>query len=66
VGVAGGLTTEVWVLAAASVPCVLLSVWLGRRFPPPVSETTLRRSAFALLFAMGGWILASSLWPAAV
>lgn len=57
VGVGGGLTAQVWTLAALSVPAVLLSAWLGRRFAPPVSEQTLRRGAFALLLAMGGWIL---------
>lgn len=66
VGVGGGLTSEVWILAAASVPCVLLSAWLGRRFPPPVPERTLRRGAFTLLFAMGGWILYAALMPDAV
>ncbi|HSG88089.1 MAG TPA: sulfite exporter TauE/SafE family protein [Pseudomonadales bacterium] len=61
VGVGGGLTSEVWILAAWSVPMVLLSAWLGRRFAPPVSEQAMRRGAFALLFAMGGWILVSAL-----
>ena len=61
VGVDGGLTVQVWTLAAWSVPLVLLSAWLGRAFPPPVTERTLRRGAFTLLFAMGGWILASAL-----
>ena len=63
VGADGGLTPEVWTLAAASVPMVLLSAWLGRRFPPPVSETALRRIAFTLLFVMGAWILAAALLP---
>lgn len=62
VGADGGLTTEVLTLAAASVPMVLLSAWLGRRFPPPVSEAGLRRIAFGMLFAMGGWIFASALF----
>lgn len=61
VGAGGGLTKEVLTLAAASVPMVLLSAWLGRRFPPPVSELGLRRIAFTLLFAMGAWILVSAL-----
>ena len=61
VGVEGGLTTEVWRLAGASVAAVLVSVWLGRRFPPPVSEDALRRGAFALLTLMGAWILAGAL-----
>lgn len=57
VGVDGGLTRDVWLLTAWSIPLVLLATWLGRRFPPALSEMSLRRLAFALLFAMGGWIL---------
>ncbi len=57
VGVEGGLTRDVWLLTAWSVPLVLLATWLGRRFPPALPEASLRRLAFALLFAMGGWIL---------
>ena len=61
VGADGGLTGEVWTLTAWSVPLVLVSVWLGRRFPPPLGERALRRAAFALLCAMGGWILLAAL-----
>lgn len=57
VAVEGGLTRDVWALAAWSIPLVLLATWLGRRFPPALSEISLRRLAFTLLFAMGGWIL---------
>ena len=57
VGVDGGLTRDVWVLTAWSVPIVLVTTWLGRRFPPALAEEQLRRLAFTLLFAMGGWIL---------
>ncbi len=57
VGAEGGLTREVWVLTGWSIPLILLATWLGRRFPPALSESNLRRAAFALLFAMGGWIL---------
>jgi uncharacterized membrane protein YfcA len=61
VGAGGGLTVDVLTLAGASIPMVLLSAFLGRRFPPPVSELGLRRTAFTLLFAMGAWILGSAL-----
>lgn len=61
VGVDGGLTREVWALTAWSIPLVLLATWLGRRFPPALTEMNLRRLAFALLFAMGCWILYSAL-----
>ena len=61
VGAGGGLTSDVLTLALASVPMVLLSAWLGRRFPPPISELALRRLAFTLLCGMGLWILISAL-----
>jgi len=58
VGVAGGLTQEVWVLAATGLPIVFIGTWLGRRFAPPWSERAMRRVAFGLLLGMGSWILA--------
>lgn len=51
----GGLTREVWTLFATALPVVLLGTWAGRRFPPPVTEETLKRMAFGLLLIMGGW-----------
>lgn len=53
VGFAGGLTREVWILFFLGLPLVLLGTWAGRAFPPPVSDTTLKRLAFALLIVMG-------------
>ena len=61
VGAGGGLVADVWTLTAASVPLVLLSAWLGRRYPPPFGELGLRRGAFGLLTLMGVWILAAAL-----
>jgi uncharacterized membrane protein YfcA len=63
VGAEGGLTTQVWTLAGFSVGAVLFSVWLARRFPPPIPEAALRRTAFALLTLMGLSILAGALAP---
>jgi len=60
VGIAGGLTSEVWVLAGWAVPLVLIGTWLGRNRPPPLPEATLRRVAFLLLTLMGVWILGSA------
>jgi uncharacterized membrane protein YfcA len=40
---------------------VILGAWLGRRFPPAVSEQALKRGVFALLLVMGIWICASAL-----
>lgn len=57
VGVDGGLTREVWLLTALTLPTVVLGTWAGRAFEPPVSELAMKRVAFALLLAMGLWIL---------
>ncbi len=51
----GGLTGEVWTLFLIALPVVLLGTWAGRRFPPPVTEETLKRMAFGLLLIMGSW-----------
>lgn len=61
VGVAGGLTRQVWLLCLIACPLVLLGTWAGRRFPPPVSEITLKRLAFALLVLMGCWSIGRAL-----
>ncbi len=62
VGVGGGLTAEVLTLAATGLPVVIVGTWLGRNLPPPVAEATIKRAAYILLLAMGGWILVTSLW----
>jgi len=61
VGVQGGLTAEVWWLSGLALPLVILGTWLGRELPPPVSDASLKQLAFALLLAMGGWILLTTL-----
>ncbi len=60
VGASGGLTAEVWWLSLFALPLVVAGTWLGREVPPPVSDATLKQMAFALLLAMGVWILAST------
>jgi uncharacterized membrane protein YfcA len=60
VGVQGGLTAEVWWLSALALPLVIGGTWLGRQAPPPVSDEVLKQLAFALLLAMGVWILATA------
>ncbi|MDZ7669231.1 MAG: sulfite exporter TauE/SafE family protein [Gammaproteobacteria bacterium] len=61
VGYAGGLTREVWLLCLIGLPVVLAGTWLGRGFPPPVAEITLKRLAFGLLVLMGCWSMARAL-----
>lgn len=61
VGVQGGLTASVLLLAGIAVPLVLVGTWLGRELPPPVSEATMKRAAFSLLLLMGVVILVGAL-----
>jgi uncharacterized membrane protein YfcA len=60
VGVEGGLTERVLSFALAGLPVVFVGTWLGRSFPPPVGEETIRRGSYVLLLVMGVWILASA------
>ncbi len=55
------LTSDVWLLFVILLPTVALGSWLGARFSPPISESVLKRSAFALLFVLGLWICADAL-----
>lgn len=57
VAVHGDLTMEVIKTGVISIPVVMLAAWLGRRFPPPVSERTLRRFAFILLMLSGALVI---------
>jgi uncharacterized membrane protein YfcA len=54
VGASGGLTAQVWLLAAAGLPVVLFGTWLGRTFAPPLRDVVLKRAAFGMLLVMGG------------
>lgn len=53
VGVAGRMppVSLWWTLLA--VPAVVVFTFLARRWPPPISQTALRRAAFVLLFLSG-------------
>ncbi len=61
VAVQGGITSEVLWLSVTSLPFVLIGVWLGRTFPPPVSDTVLKRGVFFLLLLMGLYIVITTL-----
>ena len=63
VGGSGGLTAEVWMLAAWAVPVVVVGTWLGKQWPPRLAESTMKRGAFALLLVIGIWIMANA-WVA--
>lgn len=61
VAVQGGITSEVLWLSVTSLPFVLIGVWLGRTFPPPVSDTLLKRGVFFVLLLMGLHIVITTL-----
>lgn len=63
VGSNGGLTQEVLTLAAWALPVVVLGTWLGRVWPPPLAEASMKRGVFVLVLVMGIWILANA-WVA--
>jgi uncharacterized membrane protein YfcA len=60
VGFQGGLTGEVWMLAALSVVLVTLSTLAGRRYPPPLKPRAMRRLAFIFLILIGLGLMASA------
>ena len=61
VGVSGGLTASVWQLTLFGTPVVLLGTWLGRRYPPPLSEKAMKRLAFVLLAVIGLSLMGQSI-----
>ena len=61
VGAGGDLTREVLTLVLLGLPMVVYGTWLGRRFPPNLSETKIKRLAFGLMLLIGLWITVSSI-----
>ena len=61
VGAGGDLTREVLTLVLLGLPMVVCGTWLGRRFPPKISEIRIKRLAFGLMLLMGVWITLSSI-----
>lgn len=49
----GALTADILLIALTALPVVLVVTWLARRFPPQLSDLTLRRFAFVLLMGSG-------------
>ena len=49
----GDLTSDVLRTGLMSLPVVALAAWLGRRYPPPLSERAMRRLVFLLLMLSG-------------
>ena len=57
----GSLTASVLLYAGLGAPVVILGAWLGRRFPPVVSEPTLKRGCLCCCLFMGVWICFSAI-----
>ncbi|CAH1044415.1 sulfite exporter TauE/SafE family protein [Halomonas sp. TD01] len=64
VGIQGRLDASILLLAIVAIPVVVLFTWLGRRYPPPLTEANLRRVAFLMLFASGLSLCGSALLSA--
>ncbi|WP_449429911.1 TSUP family transporter [Pseudomonas putida] len=62
-GVQGELNAEVMSLGMLSIPVAMLATWLYVRFPPQLSDLSMRRGAFALFVAMGGFIVLVAVMP---
>jgi len=60
VGLQGGLTAQVWLLAGAAIAFAALSAVLGRRFPPPLPAATMRRIAYGTLILIGASLMGSA------
>lgn len=59
----GELDAEVTSLGLLAIPVAMLASWLYVRFPPQLSDLTMRRGAFALFVAMGGFISLTAVAP---
>lgn len=59
VGFQGGLTLEMLNYSLLSMPIVMAASWLGKRFPPPLSFSNMRRVAFMLLIVIGTSLILS-------
>lgn len=53
VGFQGGLSWDMLLWSLLCIPVVMTFSLLGKRFPPPLSESNMRRVAFTLLIVIG-------------
>jgi uncharacterized membrane protein YfcA len=65
-GLQGQLNAEVMSLGMLSIPVAMLASWLYVRFPPQLSDLSMRRGAFALFVVMGGFILLTAVLPSSL
>lgn len=61
VGLQGGMTQDVWIIAALAMVFVALATLAGRRYPPPLAPTVMRRLAFGVLIVIGGNLIWSAI-----
>lgn len=53
VGFQGGLNWDMLLFSLLCLPVVMAFSWVGKRYPPPLSATNMRRAAFTLLIVIG-------------
>jgi len=53
VGAQGELEIDMFTFTAVCMPVVYGFTWLGKHYPPPISDLALRRFAFTLLIGLG-------------
>lgn len=59
----GELDAGMVTLGLLAIPVAMLASWVYLRWPPQLSDLTMRRGAFALFVAMGGFISLTALMP---
>jgi len=57
-GLQGQLDKDVLTLTVLAIPLVILTTILGQRFPPPLSQTAMKRAVFMILMLIGVYLLA--------
>ena len=60
VGLSGGLSKDVFVLAGIAIPVAVIGAWLGLVAKPPLSQDQLKRTVFILLIIMATYIVYSA------
>jgi len=53
ISIQGNITKEILLFALFSLPVVFLFTWLGKKYPPTLSDINMRRAAFGLLIILG-------------
>jgi len=53
ISIQGYITLDIMLFTLYSLPVVFLFTWLGKKYPPSLSDINMRRSAFILLIVLG-------------